>query len=259
MPTAAVPGMPPGLHTETHHTENSQPMDTSFKGAAERLTDADILAACAAEGVPYLNLKAVINTETSGSGFDREGRPSILFEPHVFWRNLPPSQQTVASDLGIAYPKWGMRPYPPDSYPHLVQACGINETAALKSASWGLGQVLGENFQTLGYTSVQDMVADALQSEALQLQQMIAFIKGNGLLQRLAAGDWAAFARGYNGAGYAQNHYDTKLAGYVSSHQTLLAAAPPPPAPETAGESEADKLMEQYNPGTAATGAGSNG
>jgi hypothetical protein len=35
--------------------------------------------------------------------------------------------------------------------PRLLQALLIDETAALKSASWGMTQILGENFKECGY------------------------------------------------------------------------------------------------------------
>ena len=56
------------------------------------------------------------------------------------------------------------------------------------------------------------MVEEACESEAGQLRQMAAFIKSAGLQDELMAKNWAKFARGYNGPGYAQNAYDVKLA-----------------------------------------------
>jgi hypothetical protein len=40
---------------------------------------------------------------------------------------------------------------------------------------------------------------------------MANFIKSAGLLDNLQEKDWAGFARGYNGPGYAKNSYDVKL------------------------------------------------
>jgi hypothetical protein len=56
------------------------------------------------------------------------------------------------------------------------------------------------------------MVRQACESEANQLRQMASFIRSAGLQDELQKKDWAKFARGYNGPGYAKNAYDTKLA-----------------------------------------------
>jgi hypothetical protein len=79
----------------------------------------------------------VLDVESRGSGFDAQGRPLILFEPHIFYALLGSSRQRDEAMVhGLAYPRWGTRPYPRDSYPRLIEAIGIDETAALKSASW---------------------------------------------------------------------------------------------------------------------------
>lgn len=182
-----------------------------FRGAAQRLRDDDLPRVGAIIGVGEDEIHAVIDVEAAGSGFDKLGRPKMLFEPHLFWRNLPPARRDEASRRGVAYPAW-RRSYPPDSYPRLEIAMTIDETAALKSSSWGLGQVLGEHHARLGYPTVQGMVIAFTQSEAAQLEGMVRFIQSAGLDRHLRAHNWAAFAFGYNGAGYRLNAYDTKLA-----------------------------------------------
>src|ERR1700754_5043488 len=130
-------------------------MNTTFAGAAKRLDDLDLPKLGARIGVGEDEIHAFLDVETRGHGFDAQGRPVILFEPHVFYRNLSGAKRAQAVALGLAYAKWGERPYPKDSYPRLKAACAIDEAAALKSASWGLGQILGENFEAAGFHSVQ--------------------------------------------------------------------------------------------------------
>ncbi|MER8476327.1 N-acetylmuramidase family protein [Mesorhizobium sp. M1163] len=220
-------------------------MDLSFKGAARRLDDIDLPKLGARIGVGEDEIHAFLDVETSGHGFDAVGRPVILFEPHVFYRNLSGAKRATAVAAGLAYPKWGEKPYPRDSYPRLRAACAIDETAALKSASWGLGQVLGENFKAAGFLTVQAMAEAMMADEALQLGAAIDFIVEKRLDDNLRNHDWAGFAKGYNGAGYRKNSYDTRLAeayrkwsrikdtpwpsaGPVSS--AVVPAAPPEPA-----------------------------
>jgi hypothetical protein len=42
-------------------------------------------------------------------------------------------------------------------------------------------------------------------------------VENAGLVDELRRNDWAGFARGYNGPGYADNRYDTKLASAYSN------------------------------------------
>ena len=184
----------------------------NFKGAAKRLDDIDLPTLGARIGVGEDELHAFLDVETRGSGFDSQGRTIILFEPHVFYRNLSGDKRARAVREGLAYAKWGQAPYPKDSYPRLLKAIAIDETAALKSASWGLGQIMGGNHIAAGYDTVQDMVTAFAADEENQLAAAVNFIKANHLDDELRRHDWAGFARGYNGPGYARNKYDVKLA-----------------------------------------------
>jgi len=183
-----------------------------FIGRAKRLDDIDLPKLGHQIGVGEDEVHAVIDVETAGGGFDSLDRPKLLFEPHVFYRNLLGSKQAAAVKAGLAYPKWGTRPYPKDSYPRLKAAMEIDETAALKSSSWGLGQILGENFKMVGYATPQAMVQAFMDDEENHLAAMVAFIKAAHIDDDLRAHNWAIFARIYNGPGYAKNGYDKKLA-----------------------------------------------
>lgn len=186
---------------------------TGFVCAATKLVDYDLPRLGHTIGVGEDELHAVLDVETAGGGFDRLRRPKQLFEPHVFYRNLSGAGRDRAVSLGLAYPAWRAGNYPTDSYPRLAQALIIDETAALKACSWGLGQILGENHAAAGYASPQAMVAAFCDGgEAEHLAAMVRFIKANRLDTALRAHDWTAFARGYNGPGYAKNGYHTKLA-----------------------------------------------
>ncbi|WP_128254448.1 N-acetylmuramidase family protein [Falsirhodobacter deserti] len=187
-------------------------MTLSFRGRAERLNDFDLPEIGALIGVGEDELHAVIEVETAGGGYDSQGRPRMLFEPHVFWRELPAAKRKGAERAGLAYPVWGTRPYPKDSYQRLALARLLDNTAALRSASWGMGQIMGFNHKAAGYDTVQGMVAAFMDSEAAQLEAMVNFIRSEGLDDELRRHDWSAFARGYNGAGYARHGYHTRLA-----------------------------------------------
>ena len=200
----------------------------NFRGAAKRLDDIDLPKIGALIGVGEDEIHAVLDVESRGSGFDRHGRPLILFEPHIFWRLLPAGQRASASAKGLAYPKWGAKPYPVDSYPRLLAAIAINETAALQACSWGLGQVLGTNHKAAGFATVQAFVAAMCEDEEHHLRAMIHFIQSEDLDDDLRRHDWSGFARGYNGAGYATHGYHTKLAAAYAKWSRIRDTPLPP-------------------------------
>lgn len=188
-----------------------------FVGTGTRLSSDDIANIAQGLNVEEAALRAVLQVETGGKGFDDKNRPKALFERHIFYRQLAsdPVLQANAVGAGLAYPKWGEKPYPKNSdgvYSEISAACDIDLEKALRSASWGLGQIMGSNYKMVGFDSALSMVQDAMESEANQLKQWAAFVKSAGLLDELQRKDWAGFAKGYNGPAYAQNQYDTKLA-----------------------------------------------
>lgn len=199
-----------------------------FKGKGVLIDDLDLPRIGAQIGVGEDEIHVVLEVEASGSGFDSHGRLKMLFEPHIFYRNLPARLQSGAEHEGLAYRSWRPGAYPADSYPRLQMALTIDETAALKSASWGLGQILGENFWAAGYASVQEMIVSFCADEANQLQAMVNFIRYNKLDGALRRHDWAGFARGYNGPNYARNGYDHKLAAAFARWQRIKDTPYPP-------------------------------
>jgi hypothetical protein len=73
------------------------------------------------------------------------------------------------------------------------------------------------NHAAAGFDDVDAFVAAMNRNEAAQLDAFAAFLVGtrsggHSLRDLLAARDWPAFARAYNGPGYRQNRYDEKLA-----------------------------------------------
>ncbi|MCV3209591.1 N-acetylmuramidase domain-containing protein [Mesorhizobium sp. YC-39] len=205
-------------------------MDTTFKGAAKRITALDIPRIGAMVGVGEDEIHAFMDVEAAGSGFDAKGRPKLLFEPHVFYRNLAGAKRTAAVKAGLAYSKWGAKPYPKDSYPRLVAAMAIDETAALKSASWGLTQILGENFKAAGCGSVQAMVQAFMADEAAHLEATVKLLVAWKVDDDLRAHRWPVVAQTWNGPGYKKNRYDSKLAAAFAKWQKIRDTPWPPKA-----------------------------
>lgn len=182
-------------------------------GPATPLADADLAQAARALGVGVAKVRAVVEVESRGRGFGDLGRPIILFEPHVFHR-LTGGRFSEAWPE-ISYPTWGTLPYPSSQktrYAQLAQAMGLDPAAALKSASWGLFQLMGYNFKPCAFGDVEAFVRAMVAGEGAQLAAFTAFVAGQpAMLNALRLGDWAGFARAYNGPGYAQHGYDQRL------------------------------------------------
>lgn len=188
---------------------NLSPQD--FRGQAEKIDDLDIPRIGSVIGVGEDEVHALLEVEAGSAGFDAEGRPKMLFEPHVFYRNLPKETRDRAVSLKLAYKSWRSGEYPADSYPRLKRAMELDPEAALKAASWGRSQILGENYAICGYYSVFDMVQAFMDDEARHLEAMIEFIVSNNIDGDLRAHRWEAVARVYNGPGYAEHNYHGRL------------------------------------------------
>lgn len=182
---------------------------TEFVGPARPITANDVAAQAVFYKIDLAALRAVMAVESRNSGYDAKRRPIILYEPHVFYRNLSGKQRDQAVRVGLAYKSWGQQPYPPGSdaqYKRLAEAIKINEEAAYRSISIGMGQVLGENFKAAGCDSAREMFEQATVSETNQLKHMIGFIVAKGLRDDLNRQDWRGFAAGYNGRGQVDKY-----------------------------------------------------
>src|SRR5262249_14500753 len=97
-------------------------------------------------------------------------------------------------------------------YSRLQEAIALDRQAALSSASWGIGQIMGFNAAVAGFPSVEAMVTAMVESEDAQLAGMATFLRTQKLDKALATHDWPTFARGYNGPSFEENQYDVRLA-----------------------------------------------
>lgn len=210
-------------------------MPLDFAGPALRLSPDQILAAANAVSLNVTLVETVYSVETGGrGGFLPDTRPIILFEAHKFHEHTAGRFDT--SDPSISSPVWNRALYShtqTGEYDRLSVALGLDRQAALLSASWGLFQIMGENFAACDFSNVDAFVTAMVLSEAGQLSAFLAFIRHEGMLPSLASCDWAGFARRYNGPGYAQNRYDSRLAD-AYAHACLQ--TPPPALPSAAGE-----------------------
>lgn len=173
-------------------------MDTEMKPKLLREEDKQDLAD--RFGIELRALKAVLKVESSGSGFGKNGKVKIQFEPYHFKKYTGIRIQNGVENQKAEY----------EAY---FKAVEIDLQSAMLSTSWGLGQIMGFNYKAAGYKLLDNMVLSFNASEYYQLKGMLNFIKSNKKLYKaLKNKDWATFARYYNGKYYARFKYDTRLA-----------------------------------------------
>lgn len=188
------------------------------------LAPSDFARAAAALGCSIAAVRAVVEVESKG-GFLPDARPRILFERHKFSAFTAHAYDTTHPAISARQPGGylgGAR-----EYDRLDEALALDREAALKSASWGAFQIMGFNHAAAGYADVEGFVAAMVSGHAAQLDAFVAFVRSAGLAPALAAQNWPAFARGYNGPVYARFAYDTKIAAAFAR----VSAQTPPARP----------------------------
>lgn len=173
-------------------------------------------------GVEPALLKAVQLVESgSYDGFLKSGKVQILFEGHIFYKLIsevhgPSMAKKIASEYpNICYPKWDRTKYlgGEKEWNRLEKARSIfsDQDLANQSASWGMFQIMGFNYKLCGCESVNQFVELMANSREDQFILGVNFMQNSGCLKYLVNHEWAKFAKAYNGPGYTQNKYDTKL------------------------------------------------
>jgi hypothetical protein len=181
------------------------------------LTKEQLQEAATKYNISLSAIQSIIAVESGGSGFLPDGRPKILFEGHIFWKELVKigidPNKFVTGNEDVLYKVWTKSHYVGGAGEHvrLAKASLINREAALKSASWGLFQIMGGNYISTGDKTVVQFVLEESASEVDQLDDFLNFITTTQLIQYLKVKNWARFAAGYNGPSYKANNYDVRL------------------------------------------------
>jgi hypothetical protein len=190
-----------------------------FRGSGRPLSAAGLAFACERLGVHTAEVWAILQVETLGCGFLDDRRPQILFERHVFHRETKGIFDDEAPDLSNRK-AGGYGAGRAHQHERLARAIRLDRQAALRSASWGLGQIMGFNAERAGFADTEAVIAAMVEDEDVQLAGMATWIEANGLHKLLRVHDWASFARSYNGADYAINQYDKRLAAAFAKLQS---------------------------------------
>ena len=180
-------------------------------------------------------LQALIDVESSGSGFLPDGQVKILYERHILWRRLQiPGRNIDPRPLTRAYPNLCGRFWKPKQYPYGPSSSQWDKVnfvtawaqkydpgrwesykkATYESCSWGLFQVMGFHYEAAGFDTVYDFKHANEESEQRQLEIALRWMDHNGLVELLRKKDWTAFVRRYNGSGQVEAYRSKLIAAY---------------------------------------------
>lgn len=177
----------------------------------------EILEAARMDGVEPAAYFALFEVEAASTVFTKvygKDEPLIRWEGHYFYKLVPANLLQKAIQLGLAAKSAGAIKNPASQekrYDILARGKKLDSTAAISSCSWGFGQVMGSHWKWLGYKSAEQLEKLVRMDFTGQLDLVVRFIRGSGIIPHLRRKDWSAVARIYNGPNYAKGKYHIKL------------------------------------------------
>lgn len=184
-----------------------------------KITEEDYVEAANKLGCEVAAIKAVAKTEIGASGSyfsfpNNDPVPVILFERHHFHKYT--SGKYSAKNPDISNKVAGGYGSTKIQYKKLLKAYNLYKVAVLKSASWGMFQILGSNHTAARFPTVEDFLRDLSKSEKNHLKAFVNFIKADTRLSSsIVTKDWTKFAKAYNGP--AQKGYDIKMEAHYNA------------------------------------------
>ncbi len=165
---------------------------------------------------------SVLAVEAGGRCFGPDGRMMIRFENHVFWHFWGRHHQETFDrhfQFDPEFPWRGHRFHAGGQtgwgqvhgsgqgaeWQAYELAAALDRTSARLSASLGAPQIMGFNFEALGYESVDEMWATFAAGEKQQVEGFFRFLSDEHI-EALRQMDFAGFARLYNGEGLAEKY-----------------------------------------------------
>jgi len=189
----------------------------------------DMIALAANLGVELPALLAVYDLENVGSGFDTEGRPIIVFTPHIFLEYAKKSYDPTASSVSGRPRSSGLDhgstdpAKPPSRWDQLEAAFLVDPEAAYDATSFGAFQILGLHAKRMGFASAGEFARFVSQSELNQYAALFLFGSNSPVLAALKARDWERYARAILGT----PHYAKRLSEAYEREVAILRARPP--------------------------------
>jgi hypothetical protein len=178
---------------------------------------------------------AILGVESAWQAFI-DGRMVIRFENHIFLQNWGQAHRDLFDQHFTGSNDGNQHFWKPAANGewqrcHTNQAVewqvfdfarGLDETAAMLSISMGTAQIMGFNYDKVGYPSVQAMF-NAFQADVRhQLIALFRFIEFYHLEDEVRIPNFVAFAHTYNGSGQEAD-YAAKMQRYYDAYHQLVA------------------------------------
>lgn len=173
------------------------------------ITADDVAELAASLNLEPAHVLAVARVECGPWGpFMKSGHPVILFEPRQFQRLTGGAYDIHHQEISANVDAAGSLNR---QLSLLARARCLDNSAAVQACSWGAFQIMGFNYALCGHANVLDFEVAMCRSFLTQLESFGRFLESANLTRHLRAGDWAAFARGYNGPAFERHGYHTRL------------------------------------------------
>jgi hypothetical protein len=91
-----------------------------------------------------------------------------------------------------------------------------------RSMSFGLGQILGVNYQKVGAASARAMFVSPLNEQVLFIARFLAPLRSIVSRKNPSEQDFRDVARYYNGPGYAKHHYHERIARWFREFRSIM-------------------------------------
>lgn len=184
---------------------------------ARPISDTDIARFAKRLGGTEKQVRAVAKVESGGDGYNHDGQPKALFERHYAWRRLKIKIPLLSDPTPGGYTLDADKDGINDSWEKLADLAMRYPLTAFESASFGKFQIMGAHAAKLGYANAVEFAWSMVPGEVGHYEALCRYIERFGLLSAFRSlsahpDSCRAFAKGYNGAGYAKFGYHTKLA-----------------------------------------------
>jgi len=181
----------------------------------KELTEQDFQNAAKLIGCEVAVIKAVNAKEAPRGAFDKQGRPTILFEPFQFGRLTKHEFDGATVNIdGKDYPLSLKGKWNPEraiygkfsiQYQKLKAAEYFDMESARKACSWGAFQLMGFNWKECGFKDFDSFYKAMYESAKAQLKAFINYLKYRDLAKHLVSKNFYEFSI-YNGTGQIEKY-----------------------------------------------------
>jgi len=177
-----------------HEFDNTHPEISYFYPHADDIIDSENRNAIIAFFDNHSNPKNEVTDPALGTSSNAAYVSHIMTQHH---NKIPGSQYNNSNAA---------------QFEKLNKAILLNVDEALKACSWGLFQVMGENYDKNVFPNVREFVKAMYQSENEHLKAFKYFIRNTpGLLKDMQDKNWHKIAHKYNGSKSSANNYAEDL------------------------------------------------